>query len=88
MARSFKKHPVMSYAIAHSEKKDKIGYNRRMRVRENSRLRMLLNDFIPKHLYEYSNPYCMQKDGSRHWMTPEVLKKCHDLYDFLRWCRK
>lgn len=88
MARSFKKHPVMSYVIVQSEKKDKIEYNRRMRVKENTRLRVLLDNFIPKDLREYSNPYCMQKDGSRHWMTPEVLKKCHNLYGFLRWCRK
>ncbi len=88
MARSFKKHPVMSYVIAQSEKKDKIEYNQRMRVKENTRLRVLLDNFIPKDLREYSNPYCMQKDGSRHWMTQEVLKKCHNLYGFLRWCRK
>ena len=63
MARSRKKNPVHSMTTASSEKEDKRLYNRRFRRVSKQALRVNPEREVLPHLREYSNPWCMDKDG-------------------------
>ena len=63
MSRSKKKTPIGGLTGARSEKQDKRLYNRR--YRHICKLVLHVNpecELLP-HLREYSNPWCMDKDG-------------------------
>jgi hypothetical protein len=78
MSRSRKKTPVHGITTANSEKKDKRLYNRRFRRVTKQVLRVSpLREVLP-HLREYSNPWCMDKDGKVRFdpkKHPEWMRK-------------
>ncbi len=78
MSRSCKKSPVHGVTSASSENEDKRLYNRRYRraiklvLHENPELE------VQPHIYEYSDPWCMDKDGKVRFdpeKHPEWLRK-------------
>ena len=81
MSRSRRKHPIIGITTAESEKKDKQRYNRRYRHRTRQWLRSLIDpaDHEPLPLLsEFSNPWCMDKDGKRYFdskQSPRLMRK-------------
>jgi hypothetical protein len=63
MGRSRKKTPVHGMTTARSEKKDKRLYNRRFRRVSKQALQVSPHQEVLPNLREYSNPWCMDKDG-------------------------
>lgn len=88
MSRTKFNHPVDCYVCAISEKQDKRLYNRRMRMNENMRLRKLYLDFEPLHLYAYSDPWNMNKDDARHWLSKEQIQRCLNEFGWMKWIKK
>jgi hypothetical protein len=78
MSRSYKKHPIAGISTAASEKKDKQRYNRRFRRATRDILSTNPATETLPHLYDYSNPWCMDKDGKR-WFNrlrfPQRMRK-------------
>lgn len=74
MSRSRRKTPICGIASADSEKEDKQTYNRRYRRAFKKQLH--INPFaeVFPHLKEYSNPWCMGKDG-KTWFDPKEYPK-------------
>jgi len=64
MARSFKRSPVSGWTTSPSEKDDKRQWHRAYRRAVHQALHT--GAPIPHH-YEYSDPWCMGKDGKSHW---------------------
>ena len=78
MARSRKKTPVHGMTTASSEKEDKRFYNRRFRRVSKQALRVNPEREVLPHLREYSNPWCMDKDGKVRFdpkKHPELMRK-------------
>jgi hypothetical protein len=78
MARSRKKTPVHGITTASSEKKDKRLYNRRFRHVCKQALHVNPYLEVLPHLQEYSNPWCMDKDGKARFdpkKHPEWMRK-------------
>lgn len=69
MSRSHRKHAIAGITTAASEKQDKQRYNRRFRRAINQIMRTTPETDMLPHLYDYSNPWCMDKDGKR-WFDP------------------
>ena len=63
MARSRKKAPVTSVAVAASEKADKQAAHRRERRKVKHTLQVELDPEVLPHTREVSNPWAMAKDG-------------------------
>lgn len=78
MSRSYKKHAIISITTASSEKKDKQQYNRRFRRATKQLLHIHPHTDVLPHLYDYSNPWCMGKDGKMRidpTQFPKALRK-------------
>lgn len=78
MSRSRKKSPFHGMTKAASEKQDKRIYNRRFRHALKQYLRNNPETEVLPHLREYSNPWCMDKDGKRRFdpaLYPEWMRK-------------
>lgn len=81
MSRSRRKSPVSSGVVARSEKGCKREWHSRMRAHERTaeRLAMIGDDPSFPAVKEVSDPWTMQKDGSKTWwparrgMTPERI---------------
>lgn len=63
MSRSYRKHAIIGITTASSEKQDKQRYNRRFRRVIKQAIHVEPDTELLPHLYEYSNPWCMDKDG-------------------------
>ena len=63
MARSRKKNPVTSVAVAASEKADKQAAHRRERRKVKQRLHTEADSEVVPHTREVSDPWAMAKDG-------------------------
>lgn len=74
MSRSKKKTPVGGITGACSEKQDKRLYNRRYRRVCKQVLHVNPKSELLPHLREYSNLWCMDKDG-KNWFDPEEYPK-------------
>ena len=78
MSRSRKKTPVHGLTTARSEKKDKRLYNRRFRRVSKQALQVSPQQEVLPHLREYSDPWCMDKDGKVRFDPknhPELMRK-------------
>jgi hypothetical protein len=78
MARSRKKTPVQGMTTANSEKQDKRLYNRRFRRISKQAIHVESEREVLPHLKEYSNPWCMDKDGKARFdpkKHPEWMRK-------------
>ena len=78
MSRSKKRTPIRGVAGARSEKQDKRLYNRCYRRVCKQVLHARPGSELLPHLREYSNPWCMDKDG----------KSLFDLEEYPEWMRK
>ena len=78
MARSRKKTPAHGITTARSEKKDKRLYNRRFRRVCKQAIQINPEREALPDLREYSNPWCMDKDGKVRFDArkhPEWMRK-------------
>ncbi len=78
MSRSRKKTPVQGITMAGSEKEDKRRYNRRFRRVVKQKIHIDPYCEILPHLYEYSDPWGMDKDGKSRFNSnehPEWMRK-------------
>ena len=74
MSKSKKKTSIGGITGARSEKQDKRLYNRRYRHICKQVLHVYPASELLPHLREYSNPWCMDKDGKR-WFDPKKYPK-------------
>jgi hypothetical protein len=63
MSRSRRTYPATGITSAESEKRDKQRYNRRFRRAVREVLDTTPDADVLPHLYEYSDPWSMDKDG-------------------------
>ena len=70
MSRSRKKTSIAGHASCKREKQDKRDYNRCFRRINKQILNSNYEIEVLPHLYEYSNPWAMGKDGKK-WFNPD-----------------
>ncbi|HUQ34604.1 MAG TPA: hypothetical protein VM095_20965 [Pyrinomonadaceae bacterium] len=78
MSRSRKRTPVWGMSSSSSEKQDKRDYNRRYRRISKQFLHVNPDGELMPHLRDYSNPWCMSKDGKKRFdpkLHPERMRK-------------
>jgi hypothetical protein len=78
MSRSRRKQPKTGITTASSEKRDKQRYNRRFRHASKQAFHIDPEIEVPPHLYDYSDPWAMEKDGKQRFdpaLVPHLLRK-------------
>ncbi len=78
MSRSRRKHPFRAITTADSEKQEKRAYNRRFRHAAEQALKADPTGESLPVLREYSNPWCMDKDGKVRFdpaKYPKAMRK-------------
>lgn len=78
MSGSRKRTPISGITTARSEKQDKRIYNRRLRHSIKQILRVEPEREVLPHLYSYSNPRRMPKDGRFRFdpsLYPKLMRK-------------
>jgi len=69
MSRSLRHTPILQNCCCRSEKDSKRQWHKRFRIKERINLSQSfsLEDFIPVHFRDVSNPYEMEKDGKTYY---------------------
>ena len=87
MAKSTKRNPVIGFAYARSEKRDKIIANRKARINENIRLKKMGESYFPVDRKSYSDIWTFAKDGKQR-LSLSSFNRMITNYGWLKWIKK